>query len=66
LTREDVAEPTSVARTVVPLNEHCLAALPDPTDGTRTGLLKGFSPSAYNRAARVFAQLTGKQRRTWR
>ncbi|MEV6608683.1 hypothetical protein [Kutzneria sp. NPDC051319] len=38
----------------------------DPADGARTGLLKGFSPTAYNRVAGVFAQLTGEQLRTWR
>jgi hypothetical protein len=38
----------------------------DPADGARTGLLKGFSPTAYNRAAGVFAQLTGEELRTWR
>jgi hypothetical protein len=38
----------------------------DPADGARTGLLKGFSPSAYNRETGVFAQLTGKRLRTWR
>lgn len=37
-----------------------------PADGARTGLLKGFMPTAYNRVAGVFAQLTGHQRRTWR
>ena len=38
----------------------------DPADGTRTGLLKGFSPTAHNRVTGVFAQLTGEQLRTWR
>jgi hypothetical protein len=38
----------------------------DPADSAHIGLLKGFSPSAYNRDAAVFAQLTGEQLRTWR
>ena len=38
----------------------------DPADGARTGLLKGFSPTAHDRVAGVFAQLTGEQLRTWR
>ncbi|EWM11458.1 hypothetical protein [Kutzneria sp. 744] len=38
----------------------------DPADGARTGRLKGFSPTAYNRVAGVFAQLTGEQLHTWR
>ena len=38
----------------------------DPADGARTGLLKGFSPSAHNRETGVFAQFTGERLRTWR
>jgi hypothetical protein len=37
----------------------------DPADGARTGLLKGFSPTAYNRVAGVFAELADGQLRTW-